>query len=106
MSRAKPEPVKPTCPKIDKATSQIKDVVTSLNDFVGILENIGVGYNCEFEDLRDDNSSLRDWGNEMREALEDEEFKNGQLEETISELTKELEDLKLEMFALKLKYED
>jgi predicted nucleic acid-binding Zn-ribbon protein len=103
------EPVKNTCPDIDR----IKEIITSIvkqmdrcdkNDSIeSLLENIedwssslgsiGFGRTCELEDLRDSNSSLRDWGNQMYEEANDLENEVSKLTDQIVELEDQISDL-------------
>ena len=52
------EPVKYTCPDIDRVLSKIEDAKTILVDAISILK----GLDRELENLRSDNDALRDWG--------------------------------------------
>ena len=115
----KGEPVKYTCPDIDKIiatiTSMVKgmdvcderddkeDLLVWIKNWSSELTAIGVGNNCEMEALRSSNSALRDWGNEMyndAEALETEkidlENKCENLQDEIADLKQEIEDLQNE----------
>lgn len=63
------EPVGNTCPKIDKAIEMM-------------------------EDLRSDNSCLREWGNDLVEAIEQFETLCQEQKDTIIELEEEIKILK------------
>jgi chromosome segregation ATPase len=118
MSRRNGEPVKHTCPDIDRIKSTITSIVNdmkgvgeddlekslleTINDWVLELESIGVGKWCELESLRDSNSALREWGCEMyneAEKLEEErdEFESEveKLKSQVSELESQIEELAL-----------
>ena len=123
MSIRRGEPVKNTCPGIDRIISTItaickqmescndedeKDALLEcISDWKSDLESIGVGKWNELEDLRSANASLRDWGNEMyndAESLESErdefERKYEDEKEKVSKLEDEIEDLKSEISEL------
>ena len=123
MSRRREEPVKNTCPGIDRIISTItaickqmescndedeKDALLEcISDWKSDLESIGVGKWNELEDLRSANAALRDWGNEMyndAESLESErdefERKYEDEKEKVSKLEDEIEDLKSEISEL------
>jgi len=123
MARRKTEPVKHTCPDINHMINTISrivkdmsnynegdeklDILSQIQDWQSDLKNIGVGRFCDLEDLRNSNSALREWGNEMyneAESLEEErdilerqleETKERvrELEDTVTQLTEELEEL-------------
>lgn len=77
MSRRKGEPVKNTCPDIDRIISTIKDIckqmesctdkdetnalLECISDWKFDLESIGVGKCSQLEDLRSANAALRSW---------------------------------------------
>lgn len=117
MSRRRGEPVKNTCPAIDRIISTITTIckqmescndedkkstlLESINDWKCDLESIGVGKWSELEDLRSANAALRDWGNEMYNDAERLEIERDEFErkyedekERVSELKDEIEDLK------------
>lgn len=124
MSRRRTEPVKNTCPDIDRIISTItsickqmescndddgKDVLLEcISEWKSELESIGTGRNNDLEDLRHSNSSLRDWGNEMyndaeRLELERDEFETKYEDEKdkTSELKSKIDDLENEILELK-----
>ena len=123
MSRRRGEPVKNTCPDIDRIISTItaickqmescndedeKDALLEcISDWKSDLESIGVGEWNELEDLRSANAALRDWGNEMyndaeslESARDDFERKYEDEKEKVSKLEDEIEDLKSEISEL------
>lgn len=71
-----PAPVKNTCPDIDKAIkclkTAMKEVAEAIEDkqiirSIEIEIDNAIGY---FEQLRNDNDSLRSWGNELNDEVE------------------------------------
>jgi len=95
-------PVKNTCPDIDSVISSIdealkncararKDIsredlkLSDADDYFWNIEYCLGGLGKQLEQLRQDNSALRDWGHK----LDDELFEASQ---TISELTEKLEN--------------
>lgn len=120
MGKRRGEPVKNTCPDIDRIILTITNICKQMDNcseedtVIGLLENIkywesdlssiGFGKWNELEDLRNANAALREWGNDMyneAEGLEKEkdeylnqyeEQKNevGYLKEKIKKLEKEL----------------
>jgi len=76
-------PVRHTCPDIDKAIDKIKSVyriikyaskleeVTELKDTIDEIESELWNFDDILEDLRSDNSKLRDWGHELEGRVED-----------------------------------
>lgn len=118
MARRKTEPVKHTCPDIDRLIGTITRIVKEMDscdnedekgllldqisDWKSDLGNIGVGNRCELEDLRSSNSALRDWGQEMyndAESLEAErdeiQSKYDKVLDRISELEEELSNIEI-----------
>lgn len=116
MSRRKGEPVKHTCPDIDRIIGTITaivkqmkncdekdsadDLLENIKDWTGDLESIGVGKWCELESLRSSNGALRDWGNEMYNDAENLEAERDEFEgkyedakDRISELENEVAEL-------------
>jgi hypothetical protein len=90
MSR-RGEPVKHTCPDIDRLIKTVTEIVAGMNfckeedtmedtlslmsDWKAELESLGIGKWSELETLRNSNHSLREWG-EMYEDAENMK-KNG-----------------------------
>lgn len=99
------EPIKFTCPLIDKCIQQIKSVIDKsidvsysrdvdtmeewIEDTVWLLDKIMEA----FEELRDSNDKLRDWGSNEANRVDELELKIVKLEEKIEELENELEYL-------------
>jgi hypothetical protein len=95
MSR-RGEPVKHTCPDIDrliktvteiagmnfcKEEDTMEDTLSLMSDWKAELESLGIGKWSELETLRNSNHSLREWGVEMYEDAENME-KNGMISKT------------------------
>ena len=87
------EPVRHTCPDIDRLKSYIEDAIkeckeehdsfdTAKDGFSDILYFIEDIPN-ELERLRDANSSLRDWGNALLDKVKELEYENERLSELI-----------------------
>lgn len=101
MTRRRGEPVKNTCPDIDRIISTITSIckqmdscsekdekqtlLDSISDWASDLSSIGVGRWNQLEDLRNANSSLRDWGNEMYNDAENLEREKDQFESMYEE---------------------
>ena len=110
MSRRRGEPVKNTCPDIDRILATIKSIfnemescsdeddketlLESISNWKTDLYSIGVGKSNELEDLRSANAALRDWGNEMYNDAESLEIERDRLEDKIEELNSEISSLK------------
>jgi chromosome segregation ATPase len=105
MSRFDNAPVEPTCNTIDKildylkeAKEEIKDILIKENDIEyeyelkSSLEYIedAVDY---IEEVRNANSILRDWGNELYETVDDLKSQINQYESIIEELRYEKNNL-------------
>lgn len=112
MSRRNTEPVRHTCPDIDRLQKTIKEIrndfatfndTCDISDFISSMENASwelKSISETMEELRASNSSLRDWGNEMYEDAEkmenerdDWENKCGELEGKINDLESTISDL-------------
>jgi predicted nuclease with TOPRIM domain len=109
MAIRKTEPVRHTCPDIDRLKAMLKSIVNEMNDckreddiedilslisnWSSDLEGFGVGRWCELETLRSSNSSLRDWGHEMYDEAESLESERDELENEVSKLKDEIVDL-------------
>ena len=74
------EPVKSTCPTIDKAKHEVENLYEYMFEVL--------------EELRDSNGQLRDWGNELVCELEEIESKLNKAEEEIEDLKNEIENLR------------
>jgi chromosome segregation ATPase len=112
MVYRKTEPVKHTCPDINRMIITITDIVKQMNscnsedeketlleqitDWKHDLECIGVGNRCDLEDLRSSNSALRDWGQEMYNDAEERENERDKYEEECESLKDEISDLEKE----------
>jgi len=100
------EPVKFTCPLVDKCIEQIKSVIDKsvdvsysrdvdtmeewISDAVWLMDKIIE----TLEELRDSNSKLRDWGSNEASCVDELELKIVKLENKIEALENELEYLK------------
>ena len=74
MSKHHREPIKHTCPDIDKLIKGLNEVqkttkgydridsVDELKDIISDIENILWGFEDKLEELRRSNDTLRDWG--------------------------------------------
>ena len=80
------EPVKNTCPTIDEAISYIDRIKNVTKDIYYWCEQA----ETELENLRKANEALRDWGNEEAEKVDE-------LENRVSDLEAEIEELKEEL---------
>ena len=104
------EPIRHTCPDIDYAIKQLKGIISemiayqkdaidtatnperidvlideyTLSSWVSIISEISDGRNCYLENLRDANSTLRQWGNDLVSELENQD-------DEIESLQKELD---------------
>jgi len=103
------EPVKQTCPDINRIQKTINEIISNfdsfkeednVDDFLDSMKDAS----CELKDiyntleeLRSANSALRDWGYELTSIVEGiEREKDDEIEElsnTISEKEREIEDL-------------
>ena len=99
------EPVKFTCPTIDKCIEQIKAIIDKsvdvlysrdvdtmeewIEDTVWLLSEII----DTLEELRDSNSKLRDWGCSEAYSVDELELKIVKLEEKIEELENKIYEL-------------
>jgi len=100
----KREPVKCTCPLIDKCIQQIKSVIDKstdvsysrdvdtmeewISDTVWLMDKIIE----TLEELRDSNSKLREWGCNEADRVDELEEKIEKLENKIYELSSEVEN--------------
>lgn len=107
------EPVKNTCPDINRLQKIIKDIQSDfasfkdtddINDFLDSMSNASWELRDIYdtlEDLRNSNSALRDWGHELISLAEQmESEKDSEIEELqneISEKETEIEDLEEEI---------
>ena len=104
-----------TCPDIDRAMKDIQSIINTIEqvrdklediglqddlfNIISELKDLGVGNRCSLEELRDSNSSLRDWGENLATAVIDLENEKANLEsivvekdDIISELQKNITD--------------
>ena len=102
------EPIKYTCPDIDSVIEWIDDAIKSC-DSKSDLENYtyeerinDVKYylrGCfdKLEELRSANSTLRDWGNDINNELEEVEKERDEALDKVANLEDEIEDLKTQL---------
>ena len=102
------EPIKYTCPDIDSVIEWIDSAMKSC-DSKSDLENYtyeeridDVKYylrGCfdKLEELRSSNSTLRDWGNDINNELEEVEKERDEALNKVSNLEDEIEDLKTQL---------
>jgi hypothetical protein len=101
MSR-RGEPVKHTCPDIDRLIKTVTEIVAGISVKKKIpwktifnvrleaeLESLGIGKWSELETLRNSNHSLREWGVEMYEDAENMEKERDDFENKLADLSNE-----------------
>lgn len=116
MARRATEPVRHTCPDIDRVIRKIteivlqmescgdgddkEDILDSISSWSSDLKEIGFGKWNELETLRSSNASLREWGNDMyneaenlERSLDEAETRCSDLEDRIRELEERIEEL-------------
>lgn len=90
------EPIKHTCPDIDYAIKTLQSVVKYINDstneWISDIDDISSGNRCLLEQLRDANSSLREWGNNLVSDLEEQDREIEQLNKEISKLESKVDE--------------
>lgn len=90
-------PIGNTCPIIDEVLTYVEDLSNNLKyiprgeqeDFKGSVDRI----NKLMEDIRDANSTLREWGNEQHNEKEDYEREKDAAELTVEELKDDIKSL-------------
>ena len=116
------EPVRNTCPDINRLQKTIKDIQSDfasfkdtddVNDFLDSINNASLELRNIYdtlEELRSANSALRDWGHELTslaeqmESEKDTEIK--ELEDEILAKESEIDSLEDEIFELKQRLND
>lgn len=109
MSRRREEPVRHTCPDIDRIKDTIKRIVIRLDNFdedtdkevllsyisdvSSDLYEIGGSNSSELEELRASNHSLREWGREMYEDAEQMEKERDEFECKVSDLERQISQM-------------
>lgn len=104
MATSRSEPVRHTCPDIDRAIDDLLAIGNEMDKadtfencnlqyWSGVIDDIARGSRCTLERLRDANSSLREWGNELASELDDKD-------DQIKTLERENEELKEQMTSL------
>ena len=116
MSDHAREPIKATCPDINKIQGRIKDTISevryaqrsdserdknsALSDAESMLDEV-----VEFlEEMRTSNGKLREWGNEEAEALDTATADSEYHERQASHYKSLSEDLQAELDEIKAKY--
>lgn len=84
------EPVRHTCPDIDNAIGDAKNIVKECRDHSNDMERYADNIMSILEDLRRDNEALRTWGNDLALYAQDlekeiEELKKHESKERISD---------------------
>ena len=126
MSNIRKEPIGHTCPDIDRAINNLKEILseicayerdahnsetdnvlvdrTTLDQWASSISDICEGRSCDLENLRDANSTLRQWGNDLVSELENQDNEvyklineNERMADLISELKSENEDMLCEI---------
>ena len=95
------EPIGYTCPDIDVIVEKAKEIQSICKSPEGEEHELNYRWILDLasdiisqiEDLRSSNSTLRDWGNEINDELEDAEAENDKLQQKIEELEEEISDL-------------
>jgi chromosome segregation ATPase len=116
MARRRTEPVKNTCPDIDRLKDTLRGIITAMasctenntsehlisliESWSSELDDIGVGSRCELETLRESNAALREWGQEMYDEAETLEKEKDKLEEEKDKLQEEITSLEDEASSL------
>lgn len=109
MAKKRTEPVKNTCPEIDRIKESILAIVKEMNsctvesstgDLISLIESwssnldsIGVGSRCDIESLREANAALREWGQEMYDEADSLEQEKEKLDEKVVSLEEEITTL-------------
>lgn len=64
-----PAPIGNTCPDIDRTQRRIQTIRVHIEDMTRYVQRELDDINDELEELRNGNSTLRDWGNELEEKV-------------------------------------
>jgi chaperonin cofactor prefoldin len=88
MGRHYREPIGNTCPQIDEVMKKLDQIKSWCNDIYRYCESA----ESEMEDLRTANSTLREWGIDEANQVDVMEEQISDLEYQIEELKKELND--------------
>jgi len=83
------EPVKETCPAIDEVQRRIKLAFEAVEEAFNKLDALG----NELEALRTANGSLRDWGREEADRVDELEGEIGSLTETNNKMAEDIKYL-------------
>jgi predicted nuclease with TOPRIM domain len=107
MSKRNTEPVRHTCPDIDRLQKTIKEIrddfatfndTCDVSDFISSMENASwelKSISETIEKLCDSNSSLRYWGSEMYENAEKMENEKDEWENKYAKLEGKVSDLEI-----------
>lgn len=97
-------PIGNTCPDIDKAIKKITGILNEIGwiekEYPDLKREMTEIENCcgyiedTLESLRSNNSTLREWGLGQQKMYESSEEYAGQLEDELSELKREIENLR------------
>ena len=95
------EPIGHACPDIDDIVEKAKEIQSMCKSPED--DDHEFNYRCilyltldiisQIEDLRSSNSTLREWGNEINDELEEAEAENDKLHQKIEELVEDIIDL-------------
>lgn len=75
-------PVKHTCPDIDNAISKLDTIISMCSDIIYEAK----GTTDELEYIRSQNSSLRDWGEELSNEISDLESQIEELQDKLNNI--------------------
>lgn len=95
------EPIRYTCPDIDVIVGKAKEIQSICESPEGEEHELNYRSILDLtsdivsliEDLRFSNSTLREWGHEINDELEEAEADNERLQQRIEELEEEISDL-------------
>lgn len=98
MSKHYREPIKHTCPDIDRLIKNSNEILSLIKGYsniedieelkliIGDIENLIYGFDSELEDLRRSNDTLRSWGIEEANNYDKLELKYEELKEIANEI--------------------
>ena len=102
-------PISNTCPAIDSAINALKEIESIVGracsdlDFSALeneVSDLCSSVESTFEELRDANGKLREWGERETEKAEEHENKISELESQISDLEIKIDELDSEIYDL------
>ena len=105
------EPIGHTCPDIDVIVGRAKEIQFICESPEGEehelnyrwISDLASDIISQIEDLRSSNSTLRYWGYELNDELEEAEVDNERLHQRIEELEEEISDLNYQIKELEEK---